>query len=97
VRCQKIYIRGFNPISLEVVEKVVPVPGLGKEMGEMLAFMDEFGYEGGDPSIVYPEEVSYSRCFNLERANLFNTAWSSLSFDNVGGICQAARLAEHSQ
>ena len=54
----KVPFGGFDPIPLGVFEKVVPIPGLGKEMGEMLAFMDEFGYDGGDPAIVHPKDVS---------------------------------------
>ncbi|PVI06377.1 NAD(P)-binding protein [Periconia macrospinosa] len=29
----------------------------GKELGEMFTYIDEFGYDGGDPSVIYPWEV----------------------------------------
>lgn len=35
----KVPFGGFDSIPLEIFEKVIPMPGLGKEMGEMLAFM----------------------------------------------------------
>jgi hypothetical protein len=56
----KVPFGGFDPIPLEVFEKVIPVPGLGKEIGEMLAYIDEFGYDGSDPTVVHPEDVSNS-------------------------------------
>ena len=38
-------------------ERFIPILGLGRELGEMMAFMDEFGYAGGDPDVVLPSEV----------------------------------------
>lgn len=49
---------GFDPLSVDQFERFIPVPGLGKELGEMFAFMDEFGYAGGDANVVLPSEVS---------------------------------------
>jgi hypothetical protein len=65
----KVPFGGFDSIPLDVFEKVVPVPGLGKEMGEMLAFMDEFGYDGRDPTVIHASNVSNMVYFNLESAN----------------------------
>lgn len=42
---------------MDMFEKFFPIPGLGRELGEMMAFMDEFGY-AGDWEIVLPEQVS---------------------------------------
>jgi hypothetical protein len=56
---------GFNSIPLEVFEKVVPMPGLGSELGEMMAFMDEFGYDGGDPTIIHATDVSSLQSFEI--------------------------------
>jgi len=52
---------GLNETTLEQFEKFIPVPGLGKEIGEMMLFEAEFGYNGGDPSVVLPGDVSLSR------------------------------------
>ena len=49
---------GFDQLSIDQFERFVPVPGLGRELGEMFAFVDEFGYAGGDSDIVLPSEVS---------------------------------------
>ena len=35
------------------------MPGLGRELGEMFAFMDKFEYAGGDANAVLPSEVGY--------------------------------------
>jgi len=51
---------GFDELSIEQFEMFLPVPGLGRELGQMMAFMDEFGYDGGDPNTVAPQDVSSS-------------------------------------
>jgi hypothetical protein len=49
---------GFDELSLEDYSKLVPVPGLGRELGEMMLFENEFGFTGGEENVVYPEDVS---------------------------------------
>ena len=49
---------GFDSLPIDVFDKFFPIPGLGRELGEMMEFMDEFGYVGGDSSVVLPLEVS---------------------------------------
>ena len=44
-------------MPVEVLDKMMP-GGLGKEIGEMFAYAAEFGYDGGDPSVVHPKDVS---------------------------------------
>jgi len=39
--------------------RFIPVPGLLEELGEMFAFMDEFGYDGGDLEVILPSQVSH--------------------------------------
>jgi hypothetical protein len=54
---------GFDQLSIDVFERFVSVAGLGRELGEMFAFMDEFGYAGGDLDVVLPSEASrHSSC-----------------------------------
>jgi hypothetical protein len=60
---------GFDPLSVNQFEKFIPFPGLGVELGEMMAFEDEFGYGGGDPKLVLPSEVS-NLFMSLKFANL---------------------------
>jgi hypothetical protein len=35
---------------------------LGKEIGEMMLFIDEFGFTGGEENVVFPEDVSNGLC-----------------------------------
>ncbi|PMD36789.1 putative NAD dependent epimerase/dehydratase [Hyaloscypha variabilis F] len=53
----KVEFGGFDPLSVDQFTRFIPVPGLGRELGEMFAFMDEFGYAGGDPDVVRPSEL----------------------------------------
>jgi len=56
-RVNKVPFGGFDELSIDTFENFFPVPGLGRELGEMMAFMDEFGY-AGDWDVVLPEQVS---------------------------------------
>jgi len=47
---------GYDEIPLQGFISFMP-PGVGRELGEMLAFMDEFGYDGGDPSVVHASDL----------------------------------------
>jgi hypothetical protein len=49
---------GFDTIPLDVFDGFFPIPGLGRELGEMMAFMDEFGYVGGEPAVILSSEGS---------------------------------------
>ncbi|TVY83394.1 NmrA-like family domain-containing protein [Lachnellula suecica] len=49
---------GLYEITLEQFEKFIPVPGLGREIGEMMLFEGEFGYDGGDASVILPGDLS---------------------------------------
>jgi len=46
----------FEPVPLKQVEDAMP-PGLGREIGESCLYASEFGYDGGDPSVVHPRDV----------------------------------------
>lgn len=56
----KVPFGGFDSVPVEVFASFIPVPYLGLEIGEMMAFIDEFGYDGGDPSVVLAGDVSQS-------------------------------------
>lgn len=47
----------FEEISVEEVNRNIP-GGFGIELAEMMAYSAEFGYDGRDPSVIYPEDVS---------------------------------------
>ena len=48
---------GYDNVSVEDVDKAMP-GGLGRELAEMFAYASEFGYDGSDPSIIHPKDVS---------------------------------------
>lgn len=53
----KVEFGGFDPLSVDMFAGFIPVPGLGRELGEMFAFMDEFGYSGGEEDVLLPSEL----------------------------------------
>ena len=54
----KVPFGGFDEMSLETYEKYMPVPDLGREIGEMLLYFDEPGYTGGEEGVVNAQDVS---------------------------------------
>ena len=48
----------YKQVSEEEFFKGVPEP-LAKELGETFAYVEEFGYTGGDPEVVEAEQVSF--------------------------------------
>lgn len=61
-KTNRVPLGGFDKLSVEQFEMFLPIPGLGRELGEMMAFMDEFGYAGGVPNVVMPQDVSFCAC-----------------------------------
>lgn len=53
----KVPFGGYDEIPIQTYEKIIPVPGLGKEWGEMFLFMDEFGYTGGEEGVVHAQDL----------------------------------------
>ncbi|KAL9102109.1 MAG: hypothetical protein Q9187_009164 [Circinaria calcarea] len=52
---------GYDQVPLETMEQTmeqVMPGGLGREIGEMFEYAAEFGYDGGDPSVIHPKDVS---------------------------------------
>lgn len=47
----------FERLDRQVLEKAVP-GGVGAEFADMFEYISEFGYDGGDPTVVLPEDVS---------------------------------------
>ena len=52
----KVAFGGFDPLSVDIFARFIAVPGLGRELGEMFAFMDDFGYAGGE-DVLLPSEL----------------------------------------
>ena len=49
----------YKQLTIDKVDKIAP-GGLGREVAEGWAYQGEFGYDGGDPSIVHAKDVSTS-------------------------------------
>ena len=57
--CQINGVEGsYKSMSLDDCDKML-LGGFGREVGESFLFMCDFGYDGGDPTIVYPKDVSF--------------------------------------
>ncbi len=65
-KVNKVPFGGFDSVPIQVFDKFFPIPGLGAEIGEMMAFMEEFGYVGRELDVVLPGEVS--RIFVLDES-----------------------------
>ncbi|ORY15179.1 hypothetical protein BCR34DRAFT_559233 [Clohesyomyces aquaticus] len=64
----------------------------GREFADMFQYVEEFGYDGGDPGVVYPWDVSFhSLIYGGTFAN-GNTAQGGHQGDHRGGIHQEAGL-----
>jgi hypothetical protein len=46
----------FEHSTVATLDKVAP-GGYGEEIGEMYAYAQDFGYWGGDPSVIFPKDV----------------------------------------
>ncbi len=47
----------YKQVTIDVFDKLAP-GGLGREIAEGWAYQGEFGYDGGDPSVVHAKDVS---------------------------------------
>lgn len=47
----------FQRQDRTVLENAAP-GGIGEELADMFDYIGEFGYDGHDPSVVYPKDVS---------------------------------------
>ena len=66
----------YKQVTIDEVDKIAP-GGLGREIGEGWAAQGEFGYDGGDPTVLHPKDVSIdfiegslSRVIRLTMVNL---------------------------
>lgn len=47
----------FKRVDRKVLEEAIP-GGVGEELADMLEYIAEFGYDGSDPTVVHPKDVS---------------------------------------
>ena len=56
--CKHLGVKGvFKQVSTEEWDKQFP-ESMRKEVAEASAYAEEFGYDGGDPDVVHPKDVS---------------------------------------
>lgn len=48
----------FEKTTVEEHSQLAP-EGLGANLGEMHAYAQDFGYDGGDPNVIYSKDVSF--------------------------------------
>ena len=54
---QKVKNGGCDELTVDDMDKMMP-GGVGQELGEMFVYAVEFGYDGSDPSVITPKDVS---------------------------------------
>ncbi|KAL5352571.1 hypothetical protein ACLOAV_002519 [Pseudogymnoascus australis] len=47
----------FERLDRKVVEDAIP-GGVGEELADMFGYISDFGYDGGDPSVVHPKDAN---------------------------------------
>lgn len=76
-------------------ESVVPFPPeLQQELDDNWAYWKEFGYYGGDPAVVHPQDVSVMPCF-VRCFTLTYIVGTCAQAQWRGGLLQKARLVSH--
>lgn len=49
----------FERLDRKIIENSIP-GGVGEELADMFDYISDFGYDGGDPSVVYPKDASHT-------------------------------------
>lgn len=81
----------YKRIDRKVLETAVP-GCIGEELADMFEYIGEFGYDGRDPSVVYPDNVSTPHLdFWLLLTTM--TARCACSSIHYGGVYQGRRVA----
>lgn len=58
---KRVGAKNVKYAEMSVAEMAEMIPGgFGKELADMYQYIDRFGYDGSDPSVVTPEQVSNS-------------------------------------
>ena len=79
---------GYDEIPMEVFEKHMPIPDLGREMGEMFLYFEEFGYTGGEEGVVLAQDVSQMTKRALRMPLIMIVARCSMPHEHVGRVCE---------
>ncbi|KAG6853270.1 hypothetical protein C0991_005541 [Blastosporella zonata] len=66
----------YEQINVETAAKIAGV--LGHEVAEGFAYMGEFGYDGGDPSVIHPKDLGVDCPTTSIESYIRNEDWSSI-------------------
>ncbi|KAE8449108.1 hypothetical protein EG329_008491 [Mollisiaceae sp. DMI_Dod_QoI] len=77
-KVNKVPFGGFDSVPIQVFDKFFPIPGLGAEIGEMMAFMEEFGYVGRELDVVLPGELAVPPKLTTWEEYVRKHDWSSI-------------------
>jgi len=67
----------FEHSTVKELDELAP-GGYGEEIGEMYAYSQDFGYWGGDPSVVYPKDLGVDVEFTTLEQYIKEEDWSEL-------------------
>ncbi|WQF90307.1 Putative NmrA-like domain, NAD(P)-binding domain superfamily [Colletotrichum destructivum] len=67
----------FERLDRKVLEDAIP-GGVGEELADMFEYIAEFGYDGGDPTIVLPKDLDVHVPVYTVEEYIKNEDWSSL-------------------
>ncbi|KAH6685469.1 hypothetical protein F5X68DRAFT_262701 [Plectosphaerella plurivora] len=66
----------FERIDRQIVENAIP-GGIGEELADMFEYIGEFGYDGGDPTVVLPKDLGVPVSVESVEDYIRKEDWSS--------------------
>jgi hypothetical protein len=87
----------FNQLSAEEFHKTLPAT-VSKEIQESLAFNEEFGWDGGEPGVLRPSDVSIFLSDHKIGDSLLNYSFAAKirrTSNQCQGMDQGARLVSY--
>ncbi|KAH9204935.1 hypothetical protein DL95DRAFT_318500 [Leptodontidium sp. 2 PMI_412] len=67
----------FDRLNRKVVENSIP-GGIGEELADMFEYISDFGYDGGDPSVVHPKDLGVEVPVLSAEEYIKGEKWSSI-------------------
>ncbi|KAH9220808.1 hypothetical protein DL95DRAFT_432989 [Leptodontidium sp. 2 PMI_412] len=67
----------FERLDRKIVEQAVP-GGIGEEFADMFEYTSDFGYDGGDPSVVHPKDLGVEVPVLTAEEYIKQEDWSSI-------------------
>ncbi|KAL2357958.1 hypothetical protein BJ546DRAFT_835245 [Cryomyces antarcticus] len=67
----------YEESAVEELDNTMP-GGMGREIGEMFLYMGEYGYDGGDPSVVHPKDLGVNIPTTSVEEYIKSEDWSAI-------------------